>query len=144
MKQLLLSFALVFCALTSFAQQDPKVKDPCGNPVVELYDANRKKLSEGTLPTGKVTILVRNNPKCEKHFTFKVEKAILYLVGGVRPLAQAEIKGNTFDFSDWQNHFNAADRILFEITEITYNHNKGEKTGDFPGSVFKTWTFKKQ
>ncbi|MEJ8757190.1 hypothetical protein WG947_09305 [Pontibacter sp. H259] len=142
MKHILPFLALLLFNLTSFAQQAAKTGDPCRDPFISLYDANQQKLPEGTLPQGKVMILVRNNPNCSKHFTFKAEKMTVYLVGGVRPLAQAQLNGNSFDFSEWQKFYKEADRILIEITEVSYTYNKGEEKGTFPGSVIKNWSFK--
>ncbi|MBC5991871.1 hypothetical protein [Pontibacter cellulosilyticus] len=139
MKQVLLVLALVFSAYISFAQQAPAADDPCHQPILELYDDNRRKLPEGAMPRGKATLIVRNNPACDKPQIFSVKSARYYHVRGAIPLNTVTFSGPTTDFTGLAKVYKPGDRLLFEVLEIICYNKKGEETGKFPGGVVKSW-----
>lgn len=139
MKQVLLALALVLSAYTSFAQQAPAAEDPCHEPVLELYNANRRKVPEGTMPRGKVVLIVRKNPACDQSIVFTVKGGRYYYAKGAKHLETVSFTGPVMDFTELSKKYQPGNRILFEIIDITYNYNKGEKTGQFSGGVVKNW-----
>lgn len=142
MKYLLLTVFL-FAALAASAQNKTHKQDtPCNSPDLVLYNELNQLLPEESLPTTKVKLVVNNNPDCGKDVTFKVLKAKAYYVRGMRPLAEAEIEGDVFDFSIWEGPHRVGDRILIQVLEVSYTFADG-KTGKFPGTVMKNWHFTK-
>ncbi len=140
MKQVLLALALMLCASTSFAQQVPVDSTLCHEPVLELYDANRRKLTKGARPRGKVILIVRNNPACDIPQTFSVKGGSYFHARGTTSLRTVRFTGPVVDFTGQEKLFRAGDRLIFEVLDLNCYNKKSKEASKFSGTIVKSWS----
>ncbi|WP_187066158.1 hypothetical protein [Pontibacter cellulosilyticus] len=83
------------------------------------------------MPRGKVVLIVRKNPACDKPIVFSVKGGRYYYAKGAKPLETVSFTGPVVDFTEQAKKYQPGNRILFEILDLTYNYNKGEKQVSF-------------
>ncbi|MEJ8757193.1 hypothetical protein WG947_09320 [Pontibacter sp. H259] len=139
MKGILFTLTLLLYSATSFAQkQNTETKHPCLLPVLELHNEIKEKLTEGTIPNGKITMRLQKNQACTESVKYEVLRANLIHVRGFRPVATVDVNGNVADLSEMGSKFVPGDRLYMEL-KVRYTTSKG-KTGETTFS--HNWVFK--
>ncbi|WP_345161458.1 hypothetical protein [Nibribacter koreensis] len=139
MKQVLCTLALLLWGAVSFAQnKTTQTKPPCLSPELEIYDDKQVKLTEGAIPTGKVTLRLKKNNACQEGVKYEVQAFNITLARGYIAMEQTTVGGNMLDLAELKSKVMPGDRmVLFLLVKYTAEKGKAGETNNY-----YTWIFK--